>query len=98
MEASAQPEIDLAEFERYVEECKEGGPSRPLVDAQKTDVKLSLYKFGRQGKLGDCVDPKPGMFAIKEKKKWEAWTSVKGMDQDEAKREFIKLAKVITKK
>ena len=72
--------VDLAEFDGLVEEIKEGGPQRPTIDKQPTDTKLRIYAFGRQGKFGDCNDAKPGMFAIKEKKKWEAWTAIKGMD------------------
>lgn len=88
-------EVDLSEFESYLDQCKEGGSGRPLVDKQSTDVKLQLYALGKQGKFGDCVDPKPGMFDFKEKKKWEAWTSIKGTDQNEAKKNFIILAKKI---
>ena len=90
--------VDITEFDSLVEEIKEGGPSRPLLDKQDVSTKLRVYAFGRQGKFGDCNEPKPGMFAIKEKKKWEAWQSVKGTDQDEAKRMFIALVKPIIKK
>ena len=90
--------VDLAEFDGLVEEIKEGGPQRPTIDKQPTDTKLRIYAFGRQGKFGDCNDAKPGMFAIKEKKKWEAWTAIKGMDQEEAKKQFIILVKTVLKK
>lgn len=91
-------EVDLAEFDGLVEEIKEGGPQRPTIDKQSTDVKLRIYGLGRQGKFGNCTDPKPGMFAIKEKKKWEAWTAIKDMEQDEAKKQFIILVKSVLKK
>ena len=91
-------DVDLTEFDGLVEEIKEGGPSRPLIDKLPTDQKLRIYGFGRQGKFGDCNDPKPGMFAIKEKKKWEAWTALKGVDQDEAKKQFILIVKPVIKK
>lgn len=89
---------DSSEFDQFVEMCKEGGSGRALVDKESTDVRLKLYALGRQGKLGDCVDPKPGMFALVQKKKWGAWTALKGKDQDEAKKEFVELAKKILKK
>ena len=67
MESSG--DVDLNEFEALVEEVKsEDGMKK--VDKQSVDTRLRLYAFGRQGKFGDNVDPKPGMFAIKEKKKW----------------------------
>ena len=88
-------EVDIAEFDLYVEQIKEGGPSRPLVDKQSTDIRLKLYGLGRQGSLGDNNEPKPGMFALVEKKKWEAWMANKGMAQEEAKRQFLVLCKQI---
>jgi diazepam-binding inhibitor (GABA receptor modulating acyl-CoA-binding protein) len=88
-------EVDVNEFETYAAYCKEGGIHRPLVDDQSTDIRLKLYSLGKQGEFGDNKDPKPGMFAIIEKKKWEAWEGVKGLDQTVAKKEFIKLAKQI---
>lgn len=90
--------IDLTEFETYLEQCKEGGSGRPLVDKQSTEVKLKLFAYGKQGKFGDCNEPKPGMFDIKGKKKWEAWMSMKGTDENEAKKQFILLAKSILNK
>ena len=51
-----------------------------IIDKQNRDTKLRLYAFGKQGKFGDNTDPKPGMLAIKEKKKWEAWEALKGFD------------------
>lgn len=33
------------------------------------------------------------MFAIKEKKKWEAWTNIKGLDMKEAREKFKEMAK-----
>ena len=92
MEAS---EVDLSEFEAYIDLVKEGGSGRPLVDKQPTDTKLQLYAYGRQGRLGDCTEPKPGMFALVEKKKWEAYMGVKGTPVDEAKAKFLTLAKKI---
>jgi diazepam-binding inhibitor (GABA receptor modulating acyl-CoA-binding protein) len=91
-------ETILNEFEALLDQCKEGGSGRPLVDKQSTDVKLKLYGLGKQGKFGDCNDPKPGMFSIKEKAKWEAWNALKGTDQLKAKQEFIALAKKVLNK
>ena len=51
-----------------------------LVEKEAIPVRLDLYSLGKQGKYGDNVEAKPGMFAIKEKKKWDAWTQKKGMD------------------
>ena len=35
------------------------------------------------------------MFAVKEKKKWDAWNKLKGMDMKEARDKFKELARAI---
>ena len=65
------------------------------VNKQSVETRLNLYAFGKQGRFGDCSDPKPGMFAFKDKKKWESWEAIKGLDQDEAKKQFILIAKPV---
>lgn len=66
-----------------------------LVKKHPTDIRLSLYAHGKQGKFGDNKDPKPGMFNIKEKYKWEAWKNLEGMDQNAARKKFLELSKMI---
>ena len=91
-------EVSETEFYEYVEICKLGGSGRPKVDNESTDVRLTLYGLGCQGKQGDCNTNKPGMFEIKEKLKWEAWMKIKGKDQKQAQKEFVELAKKILTK
>lgn len=74
----SQIEITDEEHEKYVEAVKQ---NMDLVDKQSQDFRLNLYAHGRQGKLGDNNEPKPGTFQIKEKYKWEAWGKLKGMDK-----------------
>ena len=68
-----------------------------IVDKLGKDDKLKLYSLGRQGKVGDNTDPKPGMLAIKEKYKWEAHNKLKGMDQQVAKNNFVQFARQLLK-
>ena len=44
------------------------------------DNKLGLYKYFKQGNIGDCNTAKPGGLNpfSKDKAKWEAWNSIKG--------------------
>ena len=90
--------VDISEFETIRDMCKEGGSARPLIDKQSTDIKVKIYGLGKQGTEGDNTAEKPGMFSIKEKKKWEAHEANRGMDRDEAKRQFLVLAKSIIEK
>lgn len=87
-----QQPVDNEEFERYVELMK---TRKDLVDKHPKDLKLRLYSAGKQGKFGDNTEPKPGMLALVEKAKWNAWTDRKGQDQEACKREFLEIAKMI---
>ena len=53
---------------------------------------LELYGLYKQATVGDCDQPKPGMFALKEKAKHEFWTKKAGMTKDQAKEKYIELA------
>ncbi|EGR34110.1 hypothetical protein IMG5_023240 [Ichthyophthirius multifiliis] len=59
------------------------------------DNLLQFYAFYKQGTVGDCNTDKPGMLALKDKAKWEAWNAKKGMNQNDAKTEYVKLAKTV---
>ncbi|CDW83384.1 acyl--binding protein [Stylonychia lemnae] len=71
---------------------------KDLVDKESKDDRLKLYSAGRQGKFGDNNDPKPGMFDIVGKLKWEAWNKRKGEDQEACKLEFVTRSKAILAK
>ncbi len=83
-------EANQEEFQKYVDTMKE---RTDIVDKLSKDEKLRLYSLGKQGQFGDNNEPKPGMLAIKEKYKWEAWNKLKGKDQNESKIEFMNYAK-----
>lgn len=54
--------------------------------------KLELYKYFKQATEGDCNIPKPGMFSLKAKKKWEFWNTLKGMSKEEAMEKYVQEA------
>ncbi|TNV75196.1 hypothetical protein FGO68_gene12705 [Halteria grandinella] len=81
------------EFERYVKHVQEH--KEEMKKSQPRELLLSVYAHGRQGKLGDNNDPKPGMLDIAGKMKYKAYANLKGMDQTEAKKKFLELAKGI---
>ena len=62
-----------------------------LSKAPDNAAKLRLYALYKQGKEGDCTKPKPGMMDFVGKAKHEAWTALKGLDQDEAKQAYVDL-------
>lgn len=71
---------------------------KDLTDKESIATQLELYGYGKHGEVGDCNVPAPGFFHIVKKKKWEAWNKNKGMDINEAKIKFIKMAKEILAK
>lgn len=85
-------QIDNEEFESLIVLMKERSD---LVDKQSKDTRLKMYSAGKQGKAGDCKDPKPGMFDVVGKIKWQAWKDRTGQDQNACKIEFMEIARVI---
>ncbi|XP_055603447.1 acyl-CoA-binding protein homolog 1-like [Uranotaenia lowii] len=59
---------------------------------------LELYALYKQGTVGDNNTDKPGMFDLKGKAKWQAWSDKKGTTQDAAKEAYIKLVEELTAK
>ena len=66
-----------------------------LVEQQDVETKLKLYAYGHQGTSGDITTADPGEADVKEQAKWEAWSGLKGTSQEDAKTEFIKVAKKV---
>lgn len=58
---------------------------------------LDLYGYFKQVTVGDINTPRPGMFDLKGKAKWDAWESRKGMAKNEAERAYIQLVEKLKK-
>jgi diazepam-binding inhibitor (GABA receptor modulator, acyl-CoA-binding protein) len=52
----------------------------------------------QQGTIGDCNTERPGMFDFTGKAKWDAWNSVKGLTQDDAKTQYISTVDTLASK
>ena len=78
---------------------KQNGPYTavgPPAEILGRDEALKLYAFCKQGKEGDVQGECPSMFYdIKGNYKWNAWDKVRGMDQDDAKKECIVRAEAL---
>jgi len=48
------------------------------------DVLLELYALFKQGKEGDVSGKRPSRLKIKDRAKYDAWASKKGMSRDDA--------------
>jgi diazepam-binding inhibitor (GABA receptor modulating acyl-CoA-binding protein) len=52
----------------------------PLTNTEK----LEMYSLYKQATNGDNTTPKPGMFDLVGKSKWNAWSKLRGMDKEDA--------------
>ena len=55
------------------------------------DKQLEVYSLFKQATVGDCNIPRPGMFELKGKAKWDAWDGRKGMNQEDAEKAYTEL-------
>lgn len=61
-------------------------PSRP-----DDDTMLQLYALFKQGSSGDVSGDKPGFFDFVGTAKYEAWTKLEGLSQDDAMKQYAEL-------
>lgn len=52
------------------------------------EVKLSLYALYKQATVGKCTNPKPGVFDLVGRAKWDAWNKLGAMTQEEAESQY----------
>lgn len=64
-----------------------------LPDRPGNDVLLSLYALFKQASEGDVSGPKPGLFDLKGKAKYEAWSKKKGTPKEKAMEQYVALVK-----
>ena len=62
-----------------------------LEERPDNETMLRLYALYKQGSEGDVKGEKPGFFDFVGSAKNEAWTRMKGVDQEEAKQRYIDL-------
>jgi acyl-CoA-binding protein/ubiquitin len=62
--------------------------ARKLSNLSNDDL-LTLYKYYKQATVGPCNTPRPGMFDMTGRAKWDAWNSVQGLSQKEAETKYI---------
>lgn len=62
---------------------------KQLETSPSNEDQLELYKNFKQANIGDCNTAKPGLFAMKDKAKWDAWNGAKGTSKDDAMRTYV---------
>jgi len=79
-----------AKFEEVVQRAKK-------LPNQPPEVLLEMYGLYKQALKGDVTGKRPGRIKIRERYKYEAWTSRKGMSQEEAMKVYIELIEKLEK-
>ncbi|XP_065202932.1 acyl-CoA-binding protein homolog 1-like [Planococcus citri] len=72
-------------FDACVEDVKN------LKQTPSNDELLELYALFKQATVGDVNTDRPGVFDLKGKAKWDAWSAKKGTSSDKAKEEYVAL-------
>jgi len=65
--------------------------SKTLSERPDNATLLKLYGLYKQATAGDNGEKKPGFSDMIGRAKWDAWNSVKGTPQEDAKRQYIDL-------
>ncbi|KAF9083685.1 Acyl-CoA-binding domain-containing protein 1 [Mortierella sp. GBA35] len=69
---------------------------KTLETSPSNDDLLELYALFKQATVGDNNTDRPGMFDLKGKAKWDAWTSKKGVSKEDAEKQYIALVAKLT--
>jgi acyl-CoA-binding protein len=70
--------------------------SKNITKRPSNDTLLDLYALYKQATEGDNDKPKPGMFDLVGKAKYDAWAKLKGKSSEEAMQAYIDLVKSLS--
>lgn len=65
--------------------------SKNLPERPDNQTLLEIYALFKQASSGDATGERPGMTDFVGRAKWDAWNSLKGSSQDDAKQQYIDL-------
>ena len=75
-----------------------GDPNTAAARPSSRSEKLQLYGLYKQATVGSDRPPRPGMFNIDGRLKWDAWAAVDGKSKEEAMQAYVDLAKELVGK
>ncbi|KAM9302781.1 enoyl-CoA delta isomerase 2 [Morus bassanus] len=82
---AATMQVSQKDFEKAQEQLK------LLKKDPGNETKLKLYALFKQATEGPCNAPKPGMLDFVKKAKWDAWSSLGNLSQDNARQKYAEL-------
>ncbi|MFK7931526.1 MAG: acyl-CoA-binding protein [Myxococcota bacterium] len=65
--------------------------SKTISSRPSNEDLLSLYGLFKQASVGDASGKRPGVFDLKGRAKFDAWSAFKGKSADDAMTEYIAL-------
>ncbi|XP_056389980.1 acyl-CoA-binding protein [Hyla sarda] len=84
--------MSQADFDKAAEEVKK-------LKTQPTDQEmLEVYALFKQATVGDVNTERPGFMDFKGKAKWDAWSAKKGVSQEDARVQYIKVVEDLKSK
>ncbi|KFW05197.1 hypothetical protein N326_02527, partial [Eurypyga helias] len=82
---AATMQVSQKDFEKAQEQLK------LLKKDPGNETKLKLYALFKQATEGPCNSPKPGMLDFVKKAKWDAWSSLGNLSQENARQKYTEL-------
>jgi diazepam-binding inhibitor (GABA receptor modulating acyl-CoA-binding protein) len=70
---------------------------KTLKSPPSNEKLLELYALYKQGTVGDVTGSRPGMFDLKGRAKFDAWTAKKGLGKDQAQQAYVDLVERLLK-
>ena len=64
---------------------------KTLTERPSNDELLDLYALYKQASDGDVQGKRPGMLAVKDRAKYDAWATKKGTSSDDARDKYVSL-------
>jgi diazepam-binding inhibitor (GABA receptor modulator, acyl-CoA-binding protein) len=64
---------------------------KALAKTPSTQQLLDLYALYKQATAGDATGSRPGMFDVKGRAKYDAWTAKRGVSRDKAMEDYVAL-------
>jgi acyl-CoA-binding protein len=69
-----------------------------LASRPSNDQLLDLYGLYKQATEGDVSGDRPGLFDLKGRAKYDAWTKRKGASKDDAMKKYVALVDALAEK
>ncbi|KAJ3739270.1 acyl-CoA-binding protein [Lentinula detonsa] len=80
--------MSQAQFEVAVDIVKNPRAGRPTMKPSQ-DQQLFFYKHFKQVTVGDVNTSRPGFTDFRGKAMWDAWSGVKGMSKEDARKAYV---------